>query len=92
MEVADKNLVVLPEICKNCEDCFRVECQICRSCFTDDWRIVLSQSFLEHHNKMDYKRIFPPLIVSIISLHRENIFHLVLKKYSLKCFRRKIWF
>ncbi|XP_043482930.1 probable tubulin polyglutamylase ttll-15 [Leptopilina heterotoma] len=74
MEVADKNLVVLPEICNNCNDCFRIECQICRKCYTDDWRRVLSQSFLEHHNKMDYRRIFPPPIT-------ENM---VLKDYSLK--------
>ena len=65
MEVADKNLVVLPDICITCDDCFRIECQLCRTCYTDDWRVVLTQSFLEHHNKMDYKRIFPPSIVSI---------------------------
>ncbi|XP_043273225.1 probable tubulin polyglutamylase ttll-15 [Venturia canescens] len=60
VEVADKNLVVLPEFCSSCKDCFHIECQLCKPCFTKETRIILSQSYLEHQNKMDYKRIFPP--------------------------------
>ena len=69
MIVADKNLVVLPEMCAECDDCFRVECQLCRHCFTDEVRITLEQSYWEHHNKMDYQRIFPPPIVSLHTIY-----------------------
>lgn len=64
MEVADKNIVVLPELCKECADCFRVECQLCRPCFTPETKLILSRSYLEHQNQMDFQRIFPPPIVS----------------------------
>lgn len=64
MEVADKNIVVLPELCRGCDDCFRVECQLCRPCFTPETRLILSHSYLEHQNRMDFQRIFPPSIVS----------------------------
>ncbi|XP_014212428.1 tubulin polyglutamylase TTLL6 [Copidosoma floridanum] len=74
MIVADKNLAVLPEVCSECDDCFRVECQLCRPCFTDETRLTLSQSYWEHHNKMDYLRIFPPKIKK----------DMVLKDYSLR--------
>ncbi|XP_014238738.1 tubulin polyglutamylase TTLL6, partial [Trichogramma pretiosum] len=74
MVVADKNLVVLPEVCSECEDCFKVECQLCRFCFTDDTRRILTQTYWEHQNKMDYLRLFPPVI-------KKNM---VLKDYSLR--------
>lgn len=64
MEVATKNLVVLPELCANCKDCFVIECQLCSPCFTPETKLILSQSYKEHQNKMDFQRIFPPPIVS----------------------------
>ena len=75
MIVTDKNLVVLPEVCSDCEDCFRVECQLCRPCFTDETRVTLAQSYWEHHNKMDFLRIFPPPIVSAINFLHTNYFN-----------------
>nr|XP_003705194.2 PREDICTED: tubulin polyglutamylase TTLL6 isoform X1 [Megachile rotundata] len=74
MEVADKNLMVLPELCTECDDCFRVECQLCGPCFTPETKLILSQSYLEHQNKMDFQRIFPPLITK----------DMVLKDYTLR--------
>ncbi|KAK0164388.1 hypothetical protein PV328_003024 [Microctonus aethiopoides] len=74
VEVADKNLVVLPSMCSMCTDCFRVECLLCKTCFTDEMRLILTQSYIEHQNKMDYKRIFPPAITK----------NMTLKDYSLK--------
>ena len=64
MIVADKNLVVLPDVCSNCDDCFMVECQLCKPCYTEETRLTLVQSYWEHQNKMDYLRVFPPAIVS----------------------------
>lgn len=65
MEIANKNIVVLPELCKKCDnDCFRIECQLCRPCFTSETKLILTQSYLEHQNRMDFQRIFPPPIVS----------------------------
>ncbi|CAK9814066.1 Probable tubulin polyglutamylase ttll-15 [Anthophora quadrimaculata] len=74
MEVAEKNLMVLPELCIECDDCFRVECQLCNPCFTPEIKLILSQSYLEHQNKMDFQRIFPPAITK----------DMVLKDYTLK--------
>lgn len=68
MIVADKNLVVLPEVCEKCDDCFRVECQLCKPCYTDEIKEILAQSYWEHHNKMDYYRVFPPAIVIFFSI------------------------
>lgn len=69
MEIANKNIVVLPELCKKCDnDCFRVECQLCRPCFTLETKLILTQSYLEHQNRMDFQRIFPPPIVSHVFL------------------------
>lgn len=64
MEVAEKNIMVLPELCIECNDCFHVECQLCSPCFTPETKLILSQSYLENQNKMDFQRIFPPPIVS----------------------------
>lgn len=71
MEIANKNIVVLPELCKKCDnDCFRIECQLCRPCFTPETKLILMQSYLEHQNQMDFQRIFPPPIVShVFSYH-----------------------
>ncbi|XP_012255220.2 probable tubulin polyglutamylase ttll-15 [Athalia rosae] len=74
MEIADKNLVVLPEVCSKCDDCFRVECQLCKPCFTDETRDILKASYREHQNAMDFQRVFPPPITKTM----------VLKDYSLK--------
>ncbi|XP_015110779.1 tubulin polyglutamylase TTLL6 [Diachasma alloeum] len=73
-EVADKNLVVLPEVCTACTDCFRVECQLCKQCFTEEMRSTFAQCYTEHQNKMDFKRVFPPPITK----------DMILKDYSLK--------
>ncbi|XP_076656663.1 tubulin tyrosine ligase-like 15 [Halictus rubicundus] len=74
MMVADKNLVVLPELCAKCNDCFHVECQLCKPCFTTETKLVLSQSYNEQQNKMDFQRVFPPPITE----------DMVLKDYTLR--------
>lgn len=88
MEIANKNLVVLPELCKECDDCFRVECQLCRPCFMPKMRLILSQSYLEHQNQMDFQRIFPPPIVSKISAPCAFVALILIKYIS---YRRETW-
>jgi len=87
MEIANKNIVVLPELCKECDDCFRVECQLCKPCFMPETRLILSQSYLEHQNQMDFQRIFPPPIVSNINVM--CICNLISNQIYFD--RRKIW-
>ncbi|XP_076234873.1 tubulin tyrosine ligase-like 15 [Calliopsis andreniformis] len=74
MEVTDKNLMVLPAFCTECNDCFRVECQLCSPCFTSETKLILTQSYQEHQNKMDFQRVFPPPITK----------DMVLKDYTLR--------
>ena len=74
MEVADKNLVVLPQLCAECNDCFRVECQLCGPCFTAETKLILTESYREHQNKMDFQRVFPPPIAK----------DMILKDYTLR--------
>ncbi|EFN86381.1 Tubulin polyglutamylase TTLL6 [Harpegnathos saltator] len=92
MEVADKNIVVLPELCRECEDCFRVECQLCRQCFTPEMQLILSQSYLEHQNRMDFQRIFPPSIRKDMILKNYTLRNqLLVRWYQGKCELDKTW-
>ncbi|XP_044584926.1 probable tubulin polyglutamylase ttll-15 [Cotesia glomerata] len=86
VEVSDKNLVVFPEICSKCTDCIRSECQLCKFCFTDELRLILIQSYVEHQNKMDYKRIFPPNNMQVMQLNNYTLKNqLLMKWYQGKC-------
>ncbi|CAL1685044.1 unnamed protein product [Lasius platythorax] len=92
MEVANKNIVVLPELCKKCEDCFRIECQLCRPCYTLETKLILSQSYLEHQNQMDFQRIFPPPITSDMALKNYTLRNqLLIRWYQGKCELDKMW-
>nr|XP_012233938.1 PREDICTED: tubulin polyglutamylase ttll6 [Linepithema humile]XP_012233939.1 PREDICTED: tubulin polyglutamylase ttll6 [Linepithema humile] len=92
MEIANKNIVVLPELCKECDDCFRVECQLCRPCFMPETRLILSQSYLEHQNKMDFQRIFPPPITRDMVLKDYTLRNqLLIRWYQGKCEVDKAW-
>ncbi|KAG6800947.1 tubulin polyglutamylase TTLL7 [Apis mellifera caucasica] len=86
MEVADKNIMVLPELCIECNDCFRVECQLCSPCFTPEIKMIFLQSYLEHQNKMDFQRIFPPPITKNMSLKDYTLKNqLLVRWYQGKC-------
>ncbi|XP_011264032.1 tubulin polyglutamylase TTLL7 [Camponotus floridanus] len=92
MEVANKNIVVLPELCKECEDCFRIECQLCRPCYTLETKLILSQSYLEHQNQMDFQRIFPPPITRDMVLKNYTLRNqLLIRWYQGKCKLDKTW-
>ncbi|XP_024867624.1 tubulin polyglutamylase TTLL6 [Temnothorax curvispinosus] len=93
MEIANKNIVVLPELCKKCDnDCFRVECQLCRPCFTSETKLILTQSYLEHQNRMDFQRIFPPPITRDMMLKNYTLRNqLLIRWYQGKCDVDKTW-
>ncbi|XP_020287030.1 tubulin polyglutamylase TTLL7 isoform X2 [Pseudomyrmex gracilis] len=92
MQVANKNIVVLPELCKECADCFRVECQLCRPCFTPETELILSRSYLEHQNQMDFQRIFPPPITKDMVLKDYTLRNqLLVRWYQGKCELDKTW-
>ncbi|XP_066583542.1 probable tubulin polyglutamylase ttll-15 [Prorops nasuta] len=92
MEVAIKNLVVLPKLCYDCDDCFHVECQLCNQCFTPETKLILTQSYLEHQNKMDYLRIFPPPIKSDMVLKDYTLRNqLLVRWYQGKCEIDETW-
>lgn len=93
MEIANKNIVVLPELCKKCDnDCFRVECQLCRPCFTLETKLILTQSYLEHQNRMDFQRIFPPPITKDVMLKNYTLRNqLLIRWYQGKCELDKTW-
>ncbi|KAL6449143.1 hypothetical protein ACFW04_000674 [Cataglyphis niger] len=92
MEVANKNIVVLPELCKECKDCFHIECQLCRPCYTLETKLILSQSYLEHQNQMDFQRIFPPPITKGMVLQNFTLRNqLLIRWYQGKCELDKTW-
>ncbi|EZA51935.1 hypothetical protein DMN91_006979 [Ooceraea biroi] len=92
MEVASKNIVVLPELCKECDDCFRVECQLCKPCFTPETKLILSQTYLERQNQMDFYRIFPPPITKDMVLKDYTLRNqLLIRWYQGKCELDKTW-
>lgn len=62
MEVTLKNLMVYPEKCvsEECNSCFSSECQLCLKCLSREAIDYLKASYIEHNNRQDCKRIFPP--------------------------------
>lgn len=73
MQVNSKQTGVYPEICgTRCETCMAPECQICQRCLTADMKHTLESAYLEHINRHECRRVFPPPMVS------------VLKQYSVK--------
>ncbi|XP_043485453.1 probable tubulin polyglutamylase ttll-15 [Polistes fuscatus] len=92
MEVASKNLAVLPHICTTCHDCLKMECQLCIPCMTEETKHILIQSYKEHQNKLDFQRIFPPSPLSQIVLNEYSLQNqLLIKWYQGKCANDPLW-
>lgn len=65
MQVNSKQTSVYPEICgTRCETCLAPECQICQRCLTDEMKQTLESAYLEHVNRHECRRVFPPPMVS----------------------------
>ncbi|KAK6639459.1 hypothetical protein RUM43_007732 [Polyplax serrata] len=62
MEVPEKGLMVFGDECSSngCNNCGGPQCALCKHCLTPQNLRTLKHSYLEHINKADYKRIFPP--------------------------------
>lgn len=68
MMSSDKNIVVNVDKCveSNCDiNCKKAECALCNTCLTGKEYRILENSYREHVNKMDMKRVFPKPIVSM---------------------------
>lgn len=78
MEVSDKNLMVFGDECseQQCDGCNPPHCAVCKHCLTARNLVTLKHSYLEYINRVDYKRIFPPKIVSFyLSEYIFRFFH-----------------
>ncbi|KAK3093406.1 hypothetical protein FSP39_015196 [Pinctada imbricata] len=63
MRVSDKDITVFPEWCiqKRClRDCKAPRCQMCHQCYTMEMKKTLKYAVLEHINKGQCTRVFPP--------------------------------
>ncbi|RZF34125.1 hypothetical protein LSTR_LSTR003535 [Laodelphax striatellus] len=62
MDVLTKNVMVYEKECfsSKCNGCISPECQLCRLCLTTNQIDVLKRAYIEHNNKKDCKRAFPP--------------------------------
>lgn len=67
MEVSTKNLMVYPDQCSSdeCSNCFSSHCQLCLKCLSEEAIDYLKASYIEHNNRQDCRRIFPPRNVSL---------------------------
>lgn len=66
MQVTEKNLMVFPSMCarKLCHNsCVSPDCQLCKPCLTPETLGVLKTAYMEHVNRQDCKRVFPPHMV-----------------------------
>lgn len=67
MEVSMKNLMVYPDHCLSdeCRSCFSSRCQLCLKCLSQDAIEYLKTAYIEHNNRQDCKRIFPPSMINV---------------------------
>ncbi|XP_013406367.1 tubulin polyglutamylase TTLL4 [Lingula anatina] len=63
MQVSSKDVQVFTETClspkcqRSCED---MECQLCEKCLTFDMRLTLQLAYMEHVDRRNCRRVFPP--------------------------------
>ncbi|XP_021934388.1 tubulin polyglutamylase TTLL6 isoform X2 [Zootermopsis nevadensis] len=100
MQVTEKNLMVYPAVCarKLCRSsCVSPDCQLCRPCLTAETVDVLKAAYLEHVNRQDCKRIFPPHLteedakrsISLDEYSPEN--QLMYRWFQGKCLIDRTW-
>ncbi|XP_034238966.1 probable tubulin polyglutamylase ttll-15 isoform X3 [Thrips palmi] len=78
MQVNSKQLGVYPEICgTRCDTCMAPECQICQGCLTEEMHRTLQAAYLEHVNRHECRRVFPPPMTQ-----KEAAKHFVSDSYS----------
>lgn len=67
MEVSMKNLMVYPDKCSSnaCASCYSSQCQLCSKCLSQEAIDYLKAAYIEHNNRQDCKRIFPPPVSDV---------------------------
>jgi len=75
MEVPERRLMVYPTECAGleCTTCASAVCSLCQHCLTDKSIAQLRDAYLEHVNRQECKRIFPPKMVSILLIGTPRI-------------------
>ncbi|GFG31355.1 hypothetical protein Cfor_12923 [Coptotermes formosanus] len=100
MQVTEKNLMVFPAVCARrlCRSsCMSPDCQLCRPCLTPETMYVLKAAYMEHVNRHDCKRIFPPHMteedakkgISLDEYSPEN--QLMYRWFQGKCLMDRTW-
>ncbi|XP_023717946.1 probable tubulin polyglutamylase ttll-15 isoform X2 [Cryptotermes secundus] len=100
MQVAEKNLMVFPSVCarKLCRSsCVSPDCQLCKPCLTPETMDVLKAAYMEHINRQECKRIFPPHMteedakksISLEEYSPEN--QLMYRWFQGKCLIDRTW-
>jgi hypothetical protein len=64
------SIEVAPEICANypCSESCEKGCELCAQCLSEDQKTVMKLAYLEHMNLGEFKRIFPPSNVSLVTI------------------------
>ena len=56
--VTTKQVTMNYTVCSTCINCER-ECKLCPSCTSEEDLDILQEAYLEHVNRMDFRRVFP---------------------------------
>ncbi|CAB3364005.1 Hypothetical predicted protein [Cloeon dipterum] len=99
MVVANRNIMTTPEVCVNCDDCSKPECQLCAPCLKEDFVADIKKAYKEHMNRFRCRRIFPPRMTQAeaklgipqeyAELSTKNI--LQYRWFQAKCLMDDIW-
>lgn len=91
--VSDKDLSVNFDLCSS-EDCHlsckKKKCLSCYFCLSDEFKIILKKSYLEHMNRYNNKRLLPDLSENALNSDFANN-KLLIEWYRAKCERNNDW-
>ncbi|XP_065217013.1 probable tubulin polyglutamylase ttll-15 [Planococcus citri] len=96
-EVSTKNLMVYPDQCSSneCSNCLSSRCQLCLKCMSKEVVDYLKASYIEHNNRQDCKRIFPPSNIDLLHLNETHNYspdnQLIWNWFRGKCLLDKSW-
>jgi hypothetical protein len=67
--ITKKQVYMNYTVCSTCIDCERT-CKLCPACTSEEDLDVLQEAYLEHVNRIDFRRVFPVVDIDKV---RENI-------------------
>ncbi|XP_033096623.1 probable tubulin polyglutamylase ttll-15 isoform X2 [Anneissia japonica] len=101
MRVSLRDIQTDPEACSSeeCKGCHEVKCQLCNRCLNNEVRNALSDSFLEHLNRRQMKRVYPESLTRDESMRYQDALDdglptndkLLRKWYRSKCIQEESW-